>query len=79
MMYRRLAAIVCLAGCNTAHAAPAQNMQAGSAIMRRVFDTLQLPDAPNRYVSGSGLPGPDYWQNRADYAIHARINPSPMC
>lgn len=74
-MYRRLAAIVCLAGCNTAHAAPAQNMQAGSAIMRRVFDTLQLPDAPNRYVSGSGLPGPDYWQNRADYAIHARINP----
>ncbi|MCE2563475.1 M1 family metallopeptidase [Komagataeibacter sp. FNDCF1] len=43
--------------------------------MRQVFDTVQLPDAPSRYVSGSGMPGPDYWQNRADYTIHARIDP----
>ncbi|MBL7232521.1 M1 family metallopeptidase [Komagataeibacter oboediens] len=42
--------------------------------MRRIFDTLTLPDAPTRYNSGSGLPGPDYWQNRADYVIHARID-----
>jgi hypothetical protein len=33
-----------------------------------------LPDAPNSYRSGSGLPGPAYWQNRADYRIAARID-----
>lgn len=29
----------------------------------------------NRYRSGNGLPGPDYWQNRADYAIRATLDP----
>ncbi|KDU96129.1 peptidase M1 [Komagataeibacter rhaeticus] len=75
MRYRKLAALLCLAGCNTAYAAPEGTMPAGSMEMRQVFDTLQLPDAPDRYFSGSGMPGPDYWQNRADYTIHARIDP----
>ncbi len=30
----------------------------------------------NRYRSASGVPGPDYWQNRADYAIRARLDTS---
>lgn len=29
----------------------------------------------NRYRSASGQPGPDYWQNRADYAIRAELHP----
>ncbi len=29
----------------------------------------------NAYRSANGLPGPDYWQNRADYQIHATLNP----
>ena len=39
-----------------------------------VFAPLTLPDAPNVYRSGSGLPGPQYWQNRTDYVIRSRID-----
>ena len=39
------------------------------------FAPLTLSPQPNRYRSASGIPGPDYWQNRADYAIHARFEP----
>jgi hypothetical protein len=35
------------------------------------FAPLSLPDPVNAYRSGDGTPGPDYWQNRADYEIHA--------
>jgi hypothetical protein len=38
------------------------------------FAPLTLPQSVNRYRSGSGAPGPDYWQNRADYEIHAQLN-----
>ena len=42
---------------------------------RETFAPLALPGAVNRYRSGDGAPGPDYWQNRADYAIDARLDP----
>src|SRR6185437_9284971 len=29
---------------------------------------------PNRYRSSSGVPGPDYWQQRADYTINASLD-----
>jgi Peptidase family M1 domain len=29
---------------------------------------------PNRYRSSSGMPGPDYWQQRADYTITASLD-----
>jgi hypothetical protein len=29
---------------------------------------------PNRYRSSSGIPGPDYWQQRADYTIEASLD-----
>ncbi|MGH8183861.1 MAG: M1 family peptidase, partial [Rhodanobacteraceae bacterium] len=29
----------------------------------------------NRYRNADGRPGPDYWQNRADYEIHATLDP----
>lgn len=38
-----------------------------------LFAPLALPPG-NRYRSGSGAPGPDYWQNRASYDIHATLD-----
>ncbi|MEI9905199.1 MAG: hypothetical protein WDN06_15520 [Asticcacaulis sp.] len=29
---------------------------------------------PNAYRSSNGLPGPAYWQNKADYVIHAKLD-----
>ena len=29
----------------------------------------------NRYRSANGLPGPDYWQNRADYQLRVTLDP----
>jgi hypothetical protein len=31
----------------------------------------------NVYRSADGMPGPQYWQNRADYEIHAKLDPDP--
>jgi hypothetical protein len=42
---------------------------------RITFSPLMLPDPVNSYRSGNGAPGPDYWQNRADYEIHANLDP----
>jgi hypothetical protein len=42
---------------------------------REVFAPLVLPEPANRYRSANGAPGPDYWQNRADYVITARLEP----
>ncbi len=43
---------------------------------RQVFDLqfMQNNSTPER--SASGVPGPAYWQNRADYKITAKLNPS---
>jgi hypothetical protein len=39
------------------------------------FEQLdQLLPTPNEYRSGSGAPGPKYWQQRADYIIDAELN-----
>ncbi len=43
---------------------------------RETFAPLDLTPAVNRYRSGDGSPGPDYWQNRADYVIDARLDPA---
>ncbi|MGH7652705.1 MAG: M1 family metallopeptidase [Gemmatimonadaceae bacterium] len=51
---------------------------------RRVFETnrddpfattnrIDWP-GPNRYRSSAGIPGPDYWQQRADYVINAALD-----
>src|SRR5213082_3173656 len=37
------------------------------------FRALPLP-APNRVRGPSGAPGPDYWQQRADYLIRATLD-----
>ncbi|MEP6466161.1 MAG: M1 family metallopeptidase, partial [Parafilimonas sp.] len=38
------------------------------------FDPLFYPSSGNQYRSASGQPGPDYWQNRADYKIMATLD-----
>ncbi|HWA30759.1 MAG TPA: hypothetical protein VG867_06665, partial [Rhizomicrobium sp.] len=38
------------------------------------FAPLALPDPVNAYRSGDGSPGANYWQNRADYEIHATLD-----
>jgi hypothetical protein len=41
-----------------------------------LFAPLQLPQPANALRDGSGRPGPLYWQNRADYDLHATIDPA---
>jgi len=39
------------------------------------FEQLgQMLPTPNEYRTGSGAPGPRYWQQRADYVINAELN-----
>jgi hypothetical protein len=38
------------------------------------FAPLTLPEPVNLYRSSNGAPGPGYWQNAADYTIHASLN-----
>jgi hypothetical protein len=39
----------------------------------QTFAPFHFAHQANRYRSSNGTPGPDYWQNRADYEIHARL------
>ncbi len=41
---------------------------------RVTFAPLTLPDPVNAYRSGNGAPGPSYWQNQADYELHADLD-----
>lgn len=51
-----------------------------SAPSKSVYDPVALfnpsfyPDNGNEYRSGNGEPGPQYWQNRADYSIRVRLD-----
>jgi len=40
------------------------------------FAPWDMGQPVNAYRSSNGLPGPSYWQNRADYAIHATLDES---
>ncbi len=41
---------------------------------RLTFAPLTLPDPVNAYRSSNGAPGPHYWQNEADYELHATLD-----
>jgi Peptidase family M1 domain len=43
---------------------------------RLTFAPLTLPNPVNAYRSSNGAPGPAYWQNEADYEMHAELNPT---
>jgi hypothetical protein len=47
----------------------------GSVADSSHFRALTLP-APNEYRTGSGRPGPKYWQQRVDYRIAATLDPA---
>jgi len=81
---RWLALASLLASCGSRHEgrapAPAQAPAAPPAAPRydplEAFAPLTLPDPVNAYRAGDGAPGPAYWQNRADYELHARLDPT---
>jgi hypothetical protein len=52
----------------------AQTIPSTSYNPLKTFAPLTLPDPVNVYRSSNGAPGPQYWQNRADYTIHAAID-----
>ncbi len=54
----------------------AQDQQHDSAKydQHKVFFPMFYPAGVNEYRSASGLPGPKYWQNRADYKITASLD-----
>lgn len=56
-------------------AAPTAQPSASSYDPRTTFAPLTLPDPVNAYRAANGTPGPEYWQNRADYVIHASLDP----
>ncbi|NID14235.1 M1 family metallopeptidase [Luteibacter yeojuensis] len=42
---------------------------------RETFAPFTYPEPVNAYRSGSGMPGPMFWQNRADYELAATLDP----
>ncbi|WP_206244587.1 M1 family metallopeptidase [Novosphingobium terrae] len=70
-----LAAALCgLTSCGWSSLAFAQSGQAPTYQPRETFAPFDMGQAVNPYRSPNGLPGPAYWQNRADYAIHAKLD-----
>jgi hypothetical protein len=71
--------LLAFAGMGAAHAAWCA---AGSGAAPGRYDPLQafapltFAEPVTRYRSANGAPGPDYWQNRADYEIHAALDPA---
>jgi hypothetical protein len=41
---------------------------------QKTFAPLTLPNPVNAYRSSNGAPGPAYWQNEADYELHANLD-----
>ena len=60
---------------STGNAAPASaSAKAGAYDPAQTFAPLALPGPINRYRSANGAPGSEYWQNEADYEIHANLD-----
>ncbi|WP_231746044.1 hypothetical protein [Rosistilla oblonga] len=53
-------------------AQPRPNNKYGQTDDFRQID--QWLPTPNKYRSASGMPGPEYWQQRADYKIDVRLD-----
>ena len=64
-------ALAVLAGCDK----PEAQKSASVYNPRQTFAPFQMPSPVNSYRGPDGAPGPDYWQNRADYKIAATLDP----
>ena len=62
--------VALLTGCATGHHLTGANWRQGT---HSVFHELDLP-TPTTARLASGLPGPDYWQQEADYHIDATLD-----
>ncbi len=69
---RRVACVAAAFFAGSAAAAPAATAPRYDPL--QTFAPLTLPDPVNRYRSPNGAPGPDYWQNAADYEIRADLD-----
>ena len=82
MRLERVLAAISILLLGAGAAAPPQSAMAQSAARsgaasydpRLTFAPLTLPDPVNAYRSGNGAPGPAYWQNEADYEMHAELD-----
>src|SRR5687768_18519714 len=71
-MMKRIAAVILLT--TVALGATAQ-AQTSTQAWKGKFEQLdQALPTPNSYRTGSGSPGPNYWQQRADYVINAEVD-----
>ena len=69
--------LLCVAGLACAAAAPAPApTRTGSYNPRETFAPLDFYPPPTAYRAADGTPGPSFWQNRADYTIHAALDPA---
>ncbi len=68
-----IASSLFLLGGNIMHAAPPAT-PAPAFDPRLTFAPLTLPNPVNAYRSSDGAPGPAYWQNEADYEMHAVLD-----
>jgi hypothetical protein len=65
---RRILLSLCMIGC-------AMHIAAQNPAWKGKFEQLdQALPTPNSYRSGSGAPGQNYWQQRADYVITAEVD-----
>lgn len=72
---RLFSLLLSLAAIDIAVTAQAQTSSLAPTYDPRVtFAPLTLPQSVNAYRSGDGAPGPSYWQNEADYVMHAKID-----
>ena len=67
------AALFVAAFCAPVHA---QGDKASVFNPQAFFAPLSLPHPVNAFRDGAGKPGPEFWQNRADYDIKASIDPA---
>ncbi|HMP86476.1 MAG TPA: M1 family peptidase, partial [Lacibacter sp.] len=66
--------ILCMVLLATAAAAQPPLSNPGSNHGNRFEQLGYLLQSPNEYRTASGAPGPRYWQQRADYVIHAELD-----
>lgn len=64
-----------MAGAQQLPKAPPQTPESSRGVGdTSIFAPLEVYPYPNRYRGSDGRPGPRYWQNRADYALHATLD-----